>query len=239
MFFSQRNELLKKLNDQHAFIELLAHELRSQAGIVYTYSNESLDAFRHNSTDLENSLLSLLSVSEYLNTLVNNLLETERYRKGKLEVVPKLRTFDFGKFLNTIVTSYRLVAKSRNISILLEKDETHDVITMDYILLGQILSNLLSNAVKFTPNEGEILVRCNTDIDYIFFQIIDNGISIPIENMSLIFQPYKTLNKFSAGLGIGLYISWVLTEAIGGSIDCEKNGAKGMVFNLKVPFTRE
>ena len=109
--------------------------------------------------------------------------------------------------------------------------------------LAQILLNLLSNAVKFSPEGGTVTVRVCPDPPQVLVRVADEGIGIPAEQQSQLFQPYQRLEGAQAakirGTGLGLYLTKTLVEAQGGKIGVESPGeGQGSTFTFTLPLAR-
>jgi signal transduction histidine kinase len=100
----------------------------------------------------------------------------------------------------------------------------------------QILINLLSNAIKFTEKGGSIGVRCIIDDGTFKVSVTDDGIGIPRDKLSAIFEPFVQVGRdFSSpqgGTGLGLSISRDLARRMGGDLEVESQLGKGSTFTL-------
>ncbi len=111
--------------------------------------------------------------------------------------------------------------------------------------LKQILVNLLSNAVKFTPENGEVILQVNADLeqDLIKFSVIDNGIGIAVQDLRRLFQPFvqvdSGLNRQHEGTGLGLALVQKLTDLHGGSVQVESEVGKGSRFTINLPCLQD
>lgn len=103
--------------------------------------------------------------------------------------------------------------------------------------LIQILMNLLQNAAKFTF-EGEIRLsyRTNEDRKLIIFTVKDTGIGIPEEKIDFVFERFSKIDTFVLGSGLGLPISRLIAEKMGGSLTLDLKNGKGCCFILTLPI---
>jgi signal transduction histidine kinase len=115
-------------------------------------------------------------------------------------------------------------------------------LTADLTKIRQNLFNLLSNACKFTK-DGEITIKVETfekeNQKFIKFMVSDSGIGMSQEQANKIFQPFtqadeSTTRKFG-GTGLGLTITKVFCEMMGGSIDVTSVAGKGTTFMIEIP----
>ncbi|MEJ2196665.1 MAG: ATP-binding protein, partial [Ignavibacteriaceae bacterium] len=122
--------------------------------------------------------------------------------------------------------------------------------------IEKIITNLLSNAFKFTPEEGEIeittslklpsippLVMDDLNEGFVKISIRDNGIGIPKENISKIFDRFYQVDgghkREQEGTGIGLSLAKELIELHKGTIEVESEEGKGSVFTISIPLSKE
>lgn len=115
-------------------------------------------------------------------------------------------------------------------------------LTTDRDQLDQILNNLASNAVKYSPDGSIIVIRCGIDTTHqemIRFEVIDSGLGIPEEELALIFEKFhrtkKALASTTRGTGLGLYITKMLVESLGGEIGATSKLGKGSCFWFLLP----
>ncbi|WP_455822533.1 sensor histidine kinase [Clostridium butyricum] len=105
--------------------------------------------------------------------------------------------------------------------------------------IERVMLNLLSNAIKFTDNDGEIIVSCEENEDYLVIRVKDNGIGIPPEFRSRIFERFvqvdKSFRRNVEGSGIGLSIVKFIVDSHEGEIYINDEVIKGCEFVIKIP----
>jgi signal transduction histidine kinase len=100
----------------------------------------------------------------------------------------------------------------------------------------QVLNNLIGNALKFTPAGGTVSVELTNANGRIEFSVCDTGPGIPESKRKEIFGRFAQLHsKNRDGLGLGLYISKMLVEAHGGSLNVESVVGQGSTFRFQIP----
>ena len=113
------------------------------------------------------------------------------------------------------------------------------IIQTDPDRLAQALDNLVSNAIKFTPDGGTITLTVLLEENKIAFQVIDNGLGIPLADQEHLFTPfYRSIQPSwkAPGLGLGLSIAKSLTESLGGQITLQSDSDQGSIFTLFIPI---
>ena len=104
--------------------------------------------------------------------------------------------------------------------------------------LGQVLSNLLHNAIKFTPEGGQVVLSATQKADIVEFSVQDNGIGIPADDLTRIFERFYKADqaRTEGGTGLGLAIARHLVEAHGGRIWVESAEGRGSTFYFTIPI---
>jgi len=110
----------------------------------------------------------------------------------------------------------------------------------DAAKVRQVLVNLISNAIKFT-NEGRVAVEVTQDTVGVCLSVVDTGIGIKKEHLTLIFDEFRQVDGSSTrrhgGTGLGLAISKKLVELVGGSIQVNSSLGRGSTFTVTLPAT--
>ncbi len=115
------------------------------------------------------------------------------------------------------------------------------LVFIDEIRLRQILINLLSNALKFTARGGmRLTLRMPGEV--MEFEVADTGPGIAPENLTRIFEPFERAVPKEAravpGIGLGLTITKLLVEILGGRISVESEEGKGSRFKVQLLISR-
>ncbi|MGD8910831.1 MAG: ATP-binding protein, partial [Chromatiales bacterium] len=117
------------------------------------------------------------------------------------------------------------------------ENDLPDYVLADEKRLRQVLMNLLSNAVKFT-REGRVSLQVNYRNEVAKFVVSDTGVGIRPEHWEHIFNPFERVREqetqFVSGTGLGLTISRLLTNMMGGDLSVHSEYTKGSVFTLSI-----
>jgi signal transduction histidine kinase len=133
--------------------------------------------------------------------------------------------------------SYSFKIKKQN--LILELPLQTYLLDIEPRRIRQVLVNLLDNASKYTQISGTIILRVKEYPENIVIEVEDNGIGIPPDKITHLFNPYsrlETKKENHAGLGIGLALSKILINLHGGDIWATKGEESGSTFSFSLPI---
>ena len=230
-----------RLADQRKdeFLATLAHELRNPLAPI----RNALEILRRVGDHPEKSRrardMMERQVSQMVR-LVDDLLDVSRITTGKLAV--RKAVIDLRGPLRDAVEIARPYIDSRR--HVLEVAIPNEPLTVegDRTRLAQVFSNLLNNAAKYTPPGGRIAMAVAHDDREARVSIIDAGIGIDAESLSRIFDMFVqvdiSLDRSTAGLGVGLTLARRLAELHGGTLEAASEGVgKGSTFLVRLPLS--
>lgn len=172
-----------------------------------------------------------------LKRLVDNLMDSLRVREAKYPL--SLGPSDLPSIIKECWEEQKPVAQSKNIETSMDIGEV-PVLNLDREAMGRVVGNLLSNAVKFSPQNSKLAVRLFKEDDGVVFQVQDQGIGVPEEELESIFEPFfrtkDASKKGYPGTGLGLYVSRKIVEAHGGTLTLESDLGKGTTVTVKLPL---
>jgi two-component system sensor histidine kinase BarA len=223
------------------FLANVSHELRTPLVSIIGFAELLRDAWESPSPDrnrlgrfTENILVSGRNLLE----LINDLLDLTKIEAGRLEL--HLSEFSMGSLCEDMLDFVRPLADKKNQSLQLETSGEPRTVRSDSGRIKQILYNLLSNAIKFTPPDGAITLRLESDrIDRIRLVVRDTGPGIPPDKHAVIFEKFRQLDASTTreyeGSGLGLAITRELVRILGGTIGLESDVGQGAVFTVDLP----
>jgi signal transduction histidine kinase/CheY-like chemotaxis protein len=225
------------------FVSTISHELRTPLYGVVGITNMLLDEHK----ELENSphLSSLKFSARYLLSLVNDVLQINKIEENR--IVLESLTFNISDEINMIKNSLSFLAKNNGNKITVKIDSAiPESLIGDKLRFSQILMNLVSNALKFTKN-GEVfiianLVEVKDKLNFVEFQIIDNGIGIAAADQDKIFDKFVQVGRKETdyqGTGLGLSIVKRLLHLFGSSISLESKSGNGSTFTFTIAFEHD
>ena len=155
--------------------------------------------------------------------LLNDILDSAKLDKGKLEL--EYRDFVLREEVDTVVSTFWLEAKRKNISLQVTvDDDVSEAYSGVPERLRQVLNNLIGNAVKFTA-KGAVELNVKTDTEFVYFSVKDSGIGMSKEQVQRVFEAFSqadaSMSRKYGGTGLGTTISKQLVELMGGTICAE------------------
>lgn len=171
--------------------------------------------------------------------LINNLLDLEKMESGTMDL--QCREVLLIPLIHRCVDKVIPLAEPRGIEISVTDDDLE--VYAEERRLAQVLINLLGNALKFTPDNSEIVIKCEPIENHIKVSITDQGPGISVSKKDSIFQRFYQIKtrdqKHKEGTGLGLAICKAIIEAHGGTIGVDSEPGKGSTFWFTVPRSVE
>jgi two-component system sensor histidine kinase KdpD len=111
-------------------------------------------------------------------------------------------------------------------------------VTLDYVLIVQVLVNLLDNAIKYSPPDSPIEIQARQASTWVEIQIADRGTGIPPEDLERVFDKFYRVHRPEgvSGTGLGLSICKGIVEAHGGTIQAENRPGGGTILRIRLPM---
>ena len=221
----------------------MSHELRTPLNAVLGYGQIlQLDIDGTLSPKNHEHIQHVLDGGEQLLSLVDDLLDLARIEAHRVPLA--LETFDPSSPADQCIEQVEILAIEKNVEIKIEATETdRPTVWSDKNRFKQVLINLLTNAIKYNRPNGTVIVRYSvTKDDYYRTTVIDSGLGISQDKQPGIFQLFHRGNDDSTiateGMGIGLAVSNLLVEKLGGRIGFYSEEGSGSTFWFDVPLTR-
>ncbi|MEZ0317901.1 MAG: hybrid sensor histidine kinase/response regulator, partial [Methylophilaceae bacterium] len=217
------------------YITGISHELRTPLNSILGYA-QLLDNDASIPDSRQQAIRVIRRSGEHLLSLIEGTLDIARIEGGKLTF--DIKPLKFPEFIKQIVSMFELQARNKGISFAYEPTgELPRMVRADQKRLSQILINILGNAVKFTQSGG-VTFRLQYARELALIEIEDSGPGILPEELDNIFEPFTrgsaADNGSIGGTGLGLTISKMLTQLMGGQIRVESVMGKGTVFQVRL-----
>lgn len=174
--------------------------------------------------------------SEWLSTMVENLLNMTRIQEGRLDINKKKEVVD-----DIISSAVRLVSKRIGNHVLrTETPEDILLFAVDGRLFIQVLVNLLDNAFRHSGDGTTVTLSVSRESRFLKFVVSDDGMGLSEDKISRIFDNFFTTayekGDKQRGVGLGLTICKAIVEAQGGTIRAYNGSPRGAVFEIKMPM---
>jgi signal transduction histidine kinase/ActR/RegA family two-component response regulator len=213
----------------------ISHELRSPLNAILGYA-QLLERDTAISPGRRGQIRIIRNSGDHMAGLIEGLLDISKIEAGRIEIYrDEVR---LGEFLQQLVNMFRLQAEARGIGFVFSSPGwMPEVVYTDERRLRQILINLLSNAVKFT-HAGEVRFGLRWRSELAEFEVADTGIGIAPEDIARIFEPFERVeagrDAAIPGIGLGLTITQLLTQIMGGELVVTSTPGEGSRFVVRL-----
>ena len=243
-------EALKEAQDANAaniakttFLNHMSHDIRTPMNAIVGFTDIAMK--RNPDKEVENCLKKIRQSSEYLMTLINDVLDISRVESGKLEYKPV--PVDLRDIINTVSSIARGYMENRDLNFYVSREELKTPYVMaDELRIREVLLNIISNAVKFTKDGGTISFAAENapgnDEHHIIirYRISDTGIGMSEEFQTRIFEEFSQENGGARtsykGTGLGMAIAKRYVDLMGGKIEVNSRQGIGSTFTVEIPL---
>ena len=229
-------EHVKLDNMRKEFVADVSHELKTPITSIMGYSDTLLECEYDEET--RNKFLNVISSeARRMAKLVTDLLTLSRYDNKK--VTQEVTTFDLGELVKKCQEKLRFQIEEKEHNVECFVTASVPPVVADKYGIERVVLNILSNAIKYTPDKGTIKVYVGFVYNDAYIKIIDNGIGIPKEDLSRIFERFYRVDKARSrelgGTGLGLSIAKEILNKNKGSIDIRSEVGKGTEVVIRIP----
>ncbi len=210
----------------------LSHELRTPLNAIYGFA-QLLENAQDIPNDRRTAITTIRRSSEHLTGLIEGLLDVSRIESGRLEI--QRDQIDLRAFLTQIASIFEASAGRKGIEFGMKtRGKLPRWIACDEKRLRQIIINLLSNAIRYTET-GRVDFLFHYRSEVAMIEVRDTGIGIRPEDIETIWLPFQRGRHLEQpGSGLGLTITKLLVEILGGEIELESEFGKGSVFRARL-----
>jgi len=216
------------------FLADMSHELRTPLNSIIGYAqilqgDASMPPHRRDAVE------TIRQGGEHLLTLIDEILDIARIEAGRFRLQPV--PTDLPEFLTQVVNMFRPAAERKGIAFRVQIcDRLPRVVRMDQKRVRQVLINLIGNAVKLTAR-GEVSVSIQHTGEIARIDVTDTGPGISPQDVERIFRPFQRARNTphsNDSTGLGLTISRMITEQMGGELTVESQEGRGSTFRLRL-----
>ncbi len=237
----KNNQLLTIDKERLEFFSILSHELRTP---IYGISGLATLIKQEEEDDKKQYYLnSLISSSNYISILIDNVLQATKLRFEDKKLRPKPDKIN--NLIKNVTSSVEIAAKNKGLNFHTDIQDSNEdeYILIDRVVFSQILINLSYNAIRYTK-QGNVTIsvsekhRTNDDVT-LLFEVKDTGIGIDEAHRSIVFNAFENknfLDQNSRGSGLGLHIVKTLLKSYNTNIDFISKKGVGSTFFFETTF---
>lgn len=218
------------------FISRMSHELRTPLNAILGFAQLLESSLLPLSAIQSIRLQQILKAGWYLLDLINEILDLAIIESGRLTLSPE--PLSLAKVMLECQAIIEPQAQKRDIKLIFPKFTIPCFVRADRIRLKEVLINLLTNAIKYNREQGMVEVTCTESTSgRIRICIKDNGVGLPPEKLSQLFQPFNRLGQENGtveGTGIGLAVTKRLVDLMEGTIGVESSVGVGSKFWIEL-----
>lgn len=225
------------------FLNNMSHDIRTPMNAIIGFTDIALK--NGPAPEIRNCLEKVKQSSDYLLSLINDVLDISRIESGNIKYDPE--PVDITSATDSVIDIAKGFMLNRDLQLVVDRDEpeTHYVMA-DELRIREVLINIVSNAVKFTNDGGKITFQSSrkpgADAQHIVYcyRITDTGVGMSEEFSKHIFDEFSQENSGARtqyqGTGLGMAITKRYVELMGGTIAVESAKGKGTSFTVELPL---
>ena len=229
-------EHVKLDNMRKEFVADVSHELKTPITSIMGYADTLLEGEYDDETRTK-FLNVISSEARRMARLVTDLLTLSRYDSKKVNT--EVTTFDLGDLVKKCQEKLRFEIEKKEHNVECFVTASVPPVVADKYGIERVVLNVLSNAIKYTPDKGTIKVYVGFVYNDAYIKVIDNGIGIPEQDLSRIFDRFYRVDKARSrelgGTGLGLSIAKEILDKNKGSIDIKSKVGKGTEVVIRIP----
>lgn len=231
-----KSSIRKEINiarQQNNFMLSVTHELKTPLAATKLYLQTLLKHQQLPEEKKQEVLNKAIEESNRLEGLVEQILTASRLEQQSIDL--NRTKFELNEAVSELI---QIQQNRQNIQIAFQAAQEIHVHT-DRFLLQTAINNLLENALKFTDPAKGVSVKISVHELYISIRIKDFGKGISVEDQRLLFRKFSRLGneetRTTKGTGLGLYIAYQSSKAIGGMVKLINPGEAGAEFEIQIP----
>jgi len=229
-------EHVKLDNMRKEFVADVSHELKTPITSIMGYADTLLEGEYDKQTQ-EKFLNVIASEARRMAKLVTDLLALSRFDNKKVKV--EKEEFDLGELVKRCQEKVQLEMNKKNHQVECFVTANVPPVYADKDGIERVVLNILTNSIKYTKENGHIKIYVGFVYNDAYIKVIDNGIGIPENDLSRIFERFYRVDKARTremgGTGLGLSIAKEILDNNDGSIDIKSEKGKGTEVVIRIP----
>jgi len=220
------------------FVANVSHELKTPLTSIKSYTETLMDGFVDDPDTQKEFLKVIDNEAERMTRLVRDLLQLSNFDSHRITFYKEYN--DFVDLTKKSIDQLGMSAKKKDIKIKLITTQDQLVGLFDYHRLEQVMINIISNAIKYTPEAGAVDIQIHQRDQRAVIRIRDNGIGIPADDLTHIFDRFYRVDKARTrnmgGTGLGLSIAKEIVHGHEGTIEITSDFGRGTTVVISVPL---
>ncbi|QYY86641.1 cell wall metabolism sensor histidine kinase WalK [Pediococcus pentosaceus] len=229
--------------DRKRFVSNVSHELRTPLTSMKSYIEALVEGAWKDPEVAPNFLKVTQEETDRMMRMINDLLNLSRMDLGTARL--EREYVNLNELFNHILDRFDMILKNsdkpdKNYSIKRDFTRRDIWVEVDTDKIQQVLDNIMNNAIKYSPDGGLITCRLLETHNHVIMSITDQGLGIPKDSISHIFDRFyrvdKARSRAQGGTGLGLAISKEVIQLHGGRIWVESREGEGSTFYISLPY---
>jgi PAS domain S-box-containing protein len=223
---------------QNTFISVISHELKTPVSIIKGYAETlARDDVHWDESTMRDGFVVIGEEADRLAHQIGDLLEVSRLYAGGLLL--EFAEWPLKPLIEQVIERFATQAGAK-FDFELRVPDDLPMVFADKARTRAVLENLVSNAVKYSPDGGVVRVTARTNEQHVVVSVTDQGIGIPKEEQSRLFERFyrvdNRLRRETQGAGLGLFLCKAIVEAQGGRIWVDSRPGHGSRFSFTLPL---
>lgn len=232
-----KSEIEELQQQKDELFALIIHDIKNPAALIKNLV-ELLRSYDLTATEQQEIIEDILDTS---NRIVSLSQEVSRILALESTLMTlNLEPASINEIVKDVILANSGNAKTKNIGIFVDIDESIEEFQMDKYKVYEVLDNLVSNSIKFTQRGGEVRVSTKKELDKLLVEVKDNGLGMSEEDINRAFQRGARLSAQPTGgepsSGLGLWIVKRLIETMKGKVWVRSALGKGSTFSFYIPI---
>lgn len=243
--FDEISELSRSINDmtdalaktdrlKNDFISTVSHELRTPLTAIKGWTETLIEVNESDDKTLADGLKVILSESERLYSMVEELLDFSRIESGRMTL--HRRRIDVLAELDEAVSVLKDRAAREGKKLIYDSPDRAAPMEGDPDRIQQVFVNVIDNAIKYTEADGRIVIQVTFDRQTLKITVSDTGCGIPEEALPHVKEKFYKANMAVKGSGIGLAVCDEIVTMHGGTLSIDSKEGEGTKVEISLPL---
>ncbi len=217
----EETKLLKKVeNLKQNFISLMSHDLKTPVAKIQGLADMLGRVYGHKEPEVKVKSMQIIEATRELNKFITSILDLTKIESSNFGL--NKTTKDINLIIDEVLGELRYEAQVNGTELLKELSPLYPI-AIDTNLIKRVISNLVENALKYSGHNKVVKIKSWDDDQYVYVEIIDNGVGIPPEEIGNIFDKFYRIKNDAShsikGSGLGLYLVKYFVELHEGKIE--------------------